>query len=553
MLWRKHMDEHVSRGRVILDVAAAAWPWVALAVLFAAPGCCVVPLPLFLVLAGRAYEHAMGVRRSHGSRAVLGALGAPLFYVPLLSYVVVASLVEGTGEPRWQQAGLTVVASCSLTTLLFPLYGAPFESVARGGTTLESILASGAQAARHGVGATLAHATAVGAIGAAPWALFVLVEEHLRTQPAALLPLLFVAAWLAVTIDLGLVAHFWSGGRERFGAARGTTPLGPPRAAGGLSVRGRLAGSLILGLAPAVMLGAVLVVALVTPTPAWQVEASTTTRDPGLDLAGRSDRDPLVLEPQTGLRVYPLREDTWRVETADGGGAGDVRIRGAIERSAFVRGGRHGARPTWSVCAQAQLEVRCVTFDAQGVRIDDTPVDRLRERLGPVGLALSALYVVALALLALAQARRAGVAAQLDGPRYDGSRETAAFVGVLRTEAPLAIDRGVLVVRGSATLTLGEHGSVRLPEGRLPLQAPPGTPRLVDGAELTLIAALAGSKGSPFRDGAAPMPRGAKLVVGSLERAREMYAEHVARLNVLAALPMLVVALGLSVAVLARL
>lgn len=550
------MSEAVGPGRVIADVARAAGPRLALAVLFAAPGCCILPLPIFLMFAGGACERAMGVRQARVSRSALGVLVAPLFYVPLFSFFVAESLVatrDGADADGWQQALAAIVVSSVLTTLLFPLYGAPLEAISRGGTVLEALLGSGAKAARHGVRSTLAHAAAVGTVGAAPWLVVALTRDALRDQPAALLLLLYVGALLAVTVNLGLVAHFWSGGRERFGSARSSHPVAPPRAEEGHSVGGRLAGSLVLGFAPAVVLGVVLVLALVSPTPAWRLETSATLVEPGLSFEDRAPSDPIVLEESNGLRVSSPRDDTWRVETADGGGAGEVRLLHGDESHAFVRRGRYGSRPMWSVCARALLETRCFSFDEHGVRLDDSPVDRLRERLGTVGTAFLALYSIALALLLLAQARRAGVAAELDRPRFDGSRETAAFVGTLRTESPLAIELGHVTVRGLATIDLGEHGTVRLPEGPHRLLVPPGSPHLVDGTELTMIATLRTATGSPFRDGAAPLPPDAKLVVGSLARARESYAEHVARVNVFAALPMLFLALGLSVAVLVNL
>ncbi len=548
------MSESVGRARVVLDVARAAGPWVALAVLFAAPGCCILPLPIFLMFAGGACERAMGVTRARASRSGLGLLVAPLFYVPLLSFFVAESFVvrDGPGTAGWAQALAAVVVSCVLTTLLFPLYGAPLEIIARGGAPFESVLSSGARAARHGVGSTLAHAVAVGTIGASPWLLVIATRALLRDTPLVLALLLYVAATLAVTLNLGLVAHFWSGGTERFGAARSTTPLARSRGEDGVSVLGRLAGSLILGFAPAVVLAVVLTIALLSPTPAWRVETSTELSEAALSFADHGTDEAIVLDQRSGLSVSSPADDTWRVETADGGGAGDVRILHGDEASAYVRRGHYGARPIWNLCARALRETRCFSFDEHGVRLDDSPLDRIRERLGTIGAGLLALYLVALALLILAQTRRAGIASQLDRPRFDGARETAAFVGTLRTEAPLPVTQSVVTIRGRATLELGEHGTVRLPEGKLTLLVPPASTHLVDGAELTMIATLRAS-GSPFRDGASPLPPDAQLVVGSLARARESYADHVARVNVFAALPMLFLALGLCCAVLVNL
>jgi len=548
------MSEPVGRGRVVLDVARASWAWAALAVLFAAPGCCILPLPIFLLFSGGACERAMGGTRAGISRSSLGLFVAPLFYVPMLSFFVAESLVVRNGGTAdgWAQALVAVVVSCVLTTLLFPLYGAPLEAISRGGSLFEAVLGSGARAARHGVGSTLAHALAVGTIGASPWLIMVATRHSLRDLPLLLGVLLYVAAILAVTVNLGLVAHFWSGGRERFGAARSVAPLPPARSEDGASVLGRLAGSLVLGFAPALVLAVVLVIALFTPTAAWHVEPATLQFEPGLSLAVRSPGGANVLDERSGLSVSSPAGDTWRVETADGGGVGDVRILHGDEASAYLRRGHYGARPIWDLCARALRETRCFSFDEHGVRLDDSPLDRLRERLGTIGAGFLALYLVALALLILAQMRRAGIAAQLDRPRFDGARETAAFVGKLRTEAPLAVIQSVVAIRGLATLELGEHGTVRLPEGKLPFLVPPTTTHVVDGAELTMIATLRAS-GSPFRDGATPFPSDWQLVMGSFAMARESYADHIARVNVFAALPMLFLALGLSLAVLVHL
>jgi hypothetical protein len=127
------------------------------------------------------------------------------------------------------------------------------------------------------------------------------------------------------------------------------------------------------------------------------------------------------------------------------------------------------------------------------------------------------------------------------------------MVGTLRVEGAAPIREHALLLDAPARLELGELGSITLAPGRHALLVPTTLRELRDGASLTVVASLAGGDRSPFRDGSPALPAGAKLAIGAIEEAREQYAERVARTNVLASLPLLVVALALATVILTHL
>lgn len=547
-------DEQVGLGRVLCDVVGAAGLSIAVATLAVVPACCLVFVPVFLAMVGEVYERIMGVRASSVARWRVGVVGAPIFLVPLFSLLVALSLVErpdGSTPAGWTTPLVTMGVSTVLTIVLFPLYGAPFEAIARGTGMLDGWIGSGARAARRGLLVTFATGAAVGALGSAPWLVVALLAPALRRTPYAwvIFVLLATAAVASVTVCLAITARFWSGGRERFGKHRPLPSSDRSELSEAGSSRERLGTSLAVSLAPLGLLGVLLVLALATPSPAWRRASSeevNATAGPRYALS-----TPRTVPGRSALTFSSPRDDVWLVQAADGGGVGEVRVRGGDEARAELRRDRFRGRDGWTVRVPiAGPDVALFTVDDDGVRLDDGPRDRLAARLGgSAGLAAAGVTGILAVALATLQLRALGIAAGLDRPRFRGRRETVAIEGTLRAVEPVLADAGELRVVGAARLELGDLGSVRLPEGTLPLLVSGPPEVLTDGARITMVATLGATSGSPFREGAAPLPRDARFVLGALDRAREAFAEQAARRSAAFSLPIAALALALGVVV----
>jgi hypothetical protein len=525
--------------RVLGDVARSAGGFLVLAVLATAPSCCLVGLPVFWTVAGAMYLRMMGARRASVSTWQVGLLGSPLFLAPLLAPLLTAWIVQSHGSSEGPLAPLGLLVTFGLSALfgalLSPLHAAPLAAIEGSSGLLDALLSSGARAARRGLGRTLLGGAGVGVIGALPWAVPPLARLLDPEPSPAVLVALFAAVYAALLVNLSLVAHDWGQGSQRFGAAR---TLVPPSAMPRVAARARLVGSLAIAASAALLVGAALLLALFTPTPAWRTEAGPLRGEPLVEGTLEGSRD--------GLSVTATRGQEWVIATADGGGAGPVRFPSHIEPTATLTRERYRGQDAWTLRAATRSTVWLVSFDDRGVRLDDTPLDRLEARLfGAPGIVFLLAYGLALAALFALQLQRIGLATGLDRPRFSGDREVAALVGTLGLERAVPVRDHALVLEAPLRIELGELGSITLPPGRHPLLVPTTRDELRDGARVTVIASLAGGDRSPFRDGSPPLPAGAKLAIGALEEAREQYAERVARTNVLASLPLLGLGLGL--------
>jgi hypothetical protein len=402
------VSERVPFSSVLADVARSAGGFLVLAVLATAPSCCLIGLPVFWTVAGAMYLRMMGARRGSVSTWHVGLLGSPLFLAPLSAPLFTSWIVQarGASSSPLDAGGLAVtfVLSALLGALLSPLHAAPLAAVEGSSGLLDALLASGARSARRGLGRTLARGAVVGLVGATPW-LVPPVSRLLATEPSPwVLVALFVAVYLALLVNLSIVAYDWGEGVQRFGAARTLVPASSmPRA----PARARLVGSLAIAVSAALLLGAALLGALLTPTPAWRTEQGPLRGTPhaGGPIEGSTE----------GLSITAAPGHAWSIETADGGGAGLVRFPPHVEPTATLSRGRFRGEDAWTLRAATRSTVWLVSFDDRGVRLDDTPLDRLEARLlGAAGLSITLAYGLALAALLALQLRRVG---GRDGPR----------------------------------------------------------------------------------------------------------------------------------------
>ncbi len=422
-------DERIPFTRVLLDVARASGGYIALAVVFLAPSCCLIGLPFFGVFAGRAYLRAMGVRRGGVSTWRLGVLGAPLFVVPVLGLAIAGSLlfaVDPESElPVVVRLCTSFSVSAAMGMMCFPLFGAPLEAADSAEGALDAILASGARAARMGLRTSLGTGAIVGVIGVLPWLLLPMAHRALVDENPTpwILVGLFVAMVASEIVCLGLVAHAHGEGLERFGHAR-TRAVRSNRAE---PVHRPLTRSLALAASPLALLAPALLLAALTPAPAWRTARHATPGVP-VDQAFEASGHGLSLEnPEANL---------WVIATRDGGGAGPVRFRRpGDDAHATVARGTYRGREVYTLQVREYESVRLVSFDDEGVRVDDTPTDRVQARLGSIGVGVLFAHLLALAVLLVATLRRTGVAANLDRPWLGGYRDTVAILGAETKEA----------------------------------------------------------------------------------------------------------------------
>lgn len=538
---------------MILDVGSAAGGWIALAFLTAVPSCCVVLVPAFLLAAAIASERAMGVRSARTSRWALGALSAPFYLAPLAALALGLAPFDADDASTLEVLLASLVSGVVVSSATFPFLAAPFEAIARGRNALAALVTAGARVAHRSLRSTLAHASAVGLVVSLP-AIALEASRGIVESLAARAALFTLVGVASTTVSMGLVAHHWSSGSERFGRWRSTTPGAEDESHGAAPAIATLARSWLPLITSAVLLTSALLVAAAFPAPAWhRSPIPSSPHDPELlRFEDESAGAPLELDPRTGLRVYATNRDVWRIETADGGGAGDVRIPDGLPRTAVVRR-MPGARG-WELCVQVDVEMRCVPFDARGVRLDDRPWLRVRCRLGELGAAVFVLYAFLVACVLLVRSRRLSLAALLDdagaNPRAPRAR---ALEGRLWTDTPLRIERGSVSVESAARLDFGPFGTVRLEEGRYRTVVAPEVSHVVSGSPITVMGEIDLEAEPALRRELPALPKSALLFVGPLEAARRSLADHDARINVLVSLPLLVLAVALSVWIFARL
>jgi hypothetical protein len=177
---------------------------------------------------------------------------------------------------------------------------------------------------------------------------------------------------------------------------------------------------------------------------------------------------------------------------------------------------------TYRACASA------VSFNDEGVRVDDTIEDRIVQRWGGGGIWLALAIAFLCALATLDQLRWVGRARELEGALIEGR----ILGGSARTQGQM------LIAEEGLRIDLGEHGLLTLPaEGTLALLYPSAQPRtLVAGDKLAILTTQPSQQGSPFRDAHAAPAREVRVAPGTLDQAREGYVHFATKRIVLTGL-----------------
>ncbi len=533
-----HERSRVPFRLVLLDVALAGGPALLFATL-AAPTCfCVVGIPLYAYALGAAYLATMGVRERWARTLAIGALGAPIHLMPIGACVL---SIGAPSDPASLRGLLTLAATfAGIGVVVSPFHGAPLAAIERGRGMLDALLTSGATSIRQGLAKTAARGATLGVIAAIPTAI---VPMSGVLGAARGLFIAVVAAAIVVTSILGLaiVAYAWGEGRQRFGGARGVYPRGPIAVD---SVRSALLRSLALPLVSVVAVLGLVVVALATPSPAWRLAPHIPSH------AIRLSAAPSPLAP-SGLAVRAA-PDAITISTADGGGAGEVRVpdRDPAGDPMILRDTEHG-QERWALYLprgrgrDGDYRAWIVSFDDDGVRTDDAPPDRLAARFGsPLALMLLALHLACLAALVLFTLRRLTDAALLDRPSFRAERELTALSGTFRGEGRIA--KGTLTLDEPASLEVSGLGAAALAPGAHRLLLRSSAERLRDGELVTAIATLTRADEAPFRAGRLQLGEGTRLILGELEAARAAYAEQLARVSVAFSLVLLPIVVALA-------
>jgi len=488
-----------------------------------------------------AFEKFMGLRRGRSSRgAKVGLAAIPVLVfpraLPLVGLAISSSIDPSLGDPLRYAIGGLAWFIASLVT--YPLYAAPLEMLDRDVGLLDSVVSAAAKSARQPIQKVLLRAFIVACAGALPWfgAPFFLASP---ATPA----LMLVSGALSPALVVALVAYAWSDGRERFGDARTPHTEREPEAPLEGPMRRRLAGALVLAMAPVFVVTTMAAWAVLRPTRAWRASAAQAS------LVVPNAEGVFALPTPTQLTVHRTR-DVVEIASADGGGVGEVRmgcnelfnITYSIDERVFrerVRG-----QEVWTYRFASPSCASSVSFTDEGVRVDDTTYDRITQRWGGMGSWVAFLVAMLCALAAVDQLRWLGRARNLDAT-------SKTLLGTVALEGRI-VGQGVALVRGTTLkapaglrIDLGEHGVLRLPpDGTLTLfhlaQAPL---TLVAGDSICIITALQGQQGSPFRNEQALPPKDARVIPGKLADAREAYVQFATRRMAITGLFSLVCAL----------
>jgi hypothetical protein len=530
------MRAKVSVVRVALDLPA--FPF--LMTMVVAPA---ILWPLLPWIFGDVLQQFMGLRTRMSWRvAKVGIASMPLLFAPrLMPLLGLAGLALDTSVPEPLRFLVGTLLWLVGSIALYPIYAAPLEMIDRNLGFVDGLASAVAKSARQPWHRTLQRAFAVACAGALPWfALLVAIGTYRLTSDlerfrlllglsqlttVALIPVCIAASPFFV---LALVAHAWSEGQERFGSARTSPterhaelPLQGP-------MRRRLSGALVVAFAAPLLLvslGTLWTVGL--PTRAWRTPPNTaSTLAP--DAVGT-----FHLPTASQLTIERTHVGI-EIAAADGGGAGKVRMpcqdrvsaQFATEERVFRE--RFRGQEVWTYRMGTGACASAVSFNDEGVRVDDTIEDRIVQRWGGRGLWLALAIALLCALATFDQLRWVRRARGLEGALIEGR----ILGGSARTQGQM------LIAEEGLRIDLGEHGLLTLPaEGTLALLYPSAQPRtLVAGDKLAILTTQPSQQGSPFRDAHAAPPREVRVVPGTLDQAREGYVHFATKRIALAGL-----------------
>ncbi|MEC7524150.1 MAG: hypothetical protein VYE22_29990 [Myxococcota bacterium] len=291
-----------------------------------------------------------------------------------------------------------------------------------------------------------------------------------------------------------------------------------------------------------------LTVAAFTPTPLGETDERSVRV-----IAASADA---FTVPQGSPRGVPgasfgVRRDEGRVyvEAWDGGGTGAIEFDLDLAPMAIVAGDGTlvgGPPGSLAIVASGQESLggperyRMTLVDADGVRLDDGVLTRTFGRLGAFGAGALGLGVLCVLGFAFVLGREIGEARALDAPRLEqgGRGVLSGLEGELRLADGQAarVESGELVV-GDAWFETDAY-RFRLPP-RVPLvgEPPEGAP---PPGVVTLLSHFRDLSAQNLRQGPAPLPADARLVLGPLDRAAAHLVARASRRASLFAVPALI-------------
>jgi hypothetical protein len=412
-------------------------------------------------------------------------------------------------------AAATLAASALLGVLCAPLRLASGSGEPALGDALVRALAA--------LGTRPARLVVVGAVdGLLGWGLPTALWMPLAPQP------LFVVGLLALST---LGSFVWPLAAYDV-CVRGEAPLATLRAP-------RLR-NVVLVLAPGLALASLAtMVELARPLGAWHADDVPADAPVVVsrEIASEYPSAPVELGTPSGLRVTATSPYVLDVATADGGGCGAIPVVGRTRLYPVTLGGRIEVRRApfrghaafvlgpWRGATEDHGLVAFV--DDEGVRLDDTLLDRFSVRVDRVALGLLSLAVLLVLALVIATLRSARTAAALGATPLASARDAAWVVlcGRVRLDGGrVRVDARGVHVEGDVSFEGGGRAIAVLPgtyaAGRLDASTD-------DGAEAFVVAPARALKDEGYR--LAPRAEAELFGLGSIDDARARFLARDAR------------------------
>ncbi|WP_236604611.1 hypothetical protein [Sandaracinus amylolyticus] len=488
--------------------------------------------PRTALLLGSALALAGGSREARR-----GAFGPGALAIAMTIPLIIASFA-GHGIAGDGAAGhaLGLLMPVVLGAVMAPFALAPLALLDRAEGALAAMVRAFELAVRRGAARMLRDGAALGGLVGIAVSIVVAVESVQS----------LIAAWACVAIVMPIGAIVLA--RAYVDASQRAALDGAPDT----RVTQGLQRIVVLVVPAALALGFALLAAALTPAPMVHREIGSETLWRGAPWV----RGTTTLPGDHGIEVT-FERDTVVVRTADGGGAGRIEVprdrRLDIELTRVARTTFRGVE-----CWALRVDDYVAVIDDEGVRLDDSTLDRIATRAGAQSLVMVLVALAALAWWSRRMSRAMAQARALDAPRWGGSEvdptQVVLFAGRLR------LDEGAYVEGGRTSANVTGAGRVVSLDGSVVIALPTDVPLLVpsesrpvDGAEVAIALPSAALARLGPRAGACAWPEGARLVLGDRDEAAEQVLASAARSASLSALVAAVMLGGVALSIAMRL